>query len=1492
MNGQMNRRHFIASLLLVLLSTALLGQNLREFQVDTATYVEELKAFTGVSLESTELPDFERFLLLYDSLPYDKRMEIIEISNLMLQRRCRPRPHFIAFQQNLNEFFVRDKSSHGYADWMAGFRNLLISEQALTRTIAQWLRLSLSLMKENIFYETASVTWKMAEPNFRFFTDEQMIITFDQVTVACYSGPDFIQIKDASGFINPITMEWSGITGKVSWERVGMPETEIYATLRDYKIDLKKPGYTADSVVLYYPALFDRAVMGRLEDKVTLVKSINTAEYPKFDSYQQSFQINDYVPGINYRGGLSVEGAKLVGSGSKDDLATLDIYSNDTLRLRAQSLRFGMDDRQIRSLQTRISLYFGQDSIFHPDLSFTYLLENEELRLNKNEDFTSKGPYANSYHGVDMNFDELSWTRGDTLFKMQAQQGTSVSRATFESNTFFNFDFYMSLQGMDYVHPLGQLATYSRVVHSRVFYSLPYADYVGHPEYQIKHQLMTLSKLGFLYYDDESGQINLRQKLFDYMDAARQKRDYDVIRFNSRPRGGINAELDINNKNLTIHGIPLIFLSDSQNVRLVPTNNSIVMKENRSFEFDGVVDAGLFRFRGRDFFFNYDSFKIDLMHIDSLQLSIRTGEVNDYGDPILTQIDNAMEQMTGVLWIDDPNNKSGLESYPRYPTFSSEGTAFIFFDDPKIQDGVYKRDQFFFELNAFTVDSLDNFQAQSISPSGTFFSAGILPPLEMDMTLREDNSLGFYMQTPEEGLDLYGGVATFYNDIEMSSRGLHAYGSVDYLSSTTWSDDILLHPDSLMAMSNRYLLREVMGMSNFPYVENTEADIRLYPLQDTMTMAKVEENFKIFNDSVWHSGDLVLTPMGLTGVGVVATDEARMESEEFTYETRAIYADSAGVKLRASVNEDFTFETNDISLYVDLDTRRGVFQARGETTKADMTYTMYETELDSMTWNMDQGTLMMAESEGLQSDSVQDIGIDSLESAASPVFTSTNPAQEALSFVSSEAVYDYREKQLTATRVPFIKVADAYIFPNAGNVKVGYQANMDTLRNAKVLANQKNRKHLIYEANISINGARDYGGNGFYSYRDDFGNEYPIRFKRIWVDSTRTSRSNGQIGEEDEFMMSPFFDFQGKVDLHADEDFLTFDGGVRLVHDCGIGRSWVRFTSAIDPANIRIPVGEQLLDTDLNKAFAGSLITRDSTHIYSTFLSSRRDYFDANLTQATGMLIHDPEANAYLIASEAKLADREVEGDFLQLLTSQCLVSSEGKVNLNLDYGQVKLKASGETSHDVDADRFEARLLMGMDFMFSEEALRVMGAEIDSLPSLEPVDLSDRHYQVGMRNLLGETMAGNLESQLSLAGGYTEIPPAWRHTIFFNDFPLEWNQDTRSFRYRGKVGIGNIGNIQVNKKVDAYVEFVERGSGDVFDIYLEVDRRTWYYLAYSPGGLQVLSSNQRFNDIVFNLKANDRRIKGKPGTPPYVYSLAAQRRMQLFIERFLEFDEF
>jgi hypothetical protein len=1482
-------RKTIIFLSFLFLVNQLNAQIIREFTRDTSQFVTELNTFTGTHLESSEIPDFQRFLHVFDSLSHELQFQIINVSNMMLARKCRPRPHFIKYQRIIMEFFTEGKTDHGYDEWLKGYMALLGRDDVSIAAIDQLLSLTLNLLDKNLIYSSNTISWKVSTPAFRFHFDEKLTVSFEDVIVACYFDRDFIQIKKASGFIDPIELKWFGNHGIVTWERAGMPETELNAVLGKFSIDLKTPGYVADSVKLFYPALFDGIALGRLEDKVTQIQNLQSVDFPKFQSYQSAYRIDNFVPGIHYKGGLTVEGANLIGSAVEGEAAELEIFADDTLRVRVRSERVSMNARFIRSSHSSITIYFGGDSIYHPDLELSFDVPNDMLRLNKSEDYKSQGPYSNSYQNIDMNFDELSWTRGEAVMKLQALQGTSVGRATFESNAFFDFGFFMDLQGMDIEHPLAQLYTYSNMLQGRTFALLNYADYIGYPVYQVRHLIMGLAKYGFVYFDDAGDLITVRQKTFDYISASMHQRDYDVIRFISRLEGSSNAQLDLYTGDLTILGVPVIYLSDSQNVRLIPTGNRIVMKGNRSFQFDGIVDAGLFQFSGKKFFFDYDEFKIGMEQIDSLRISIFTDEYNQYGEPILERIENAIEDMTGELLIDDPQNKSGLENFPQYPSFTSMGSSYIYFDDQNIQNGVYKREDFYFHLEPFIIDSLDNFLPEAIAPKGTFISAGILPPMEMEMTLREDNSLGFIMQTPEEGIDLYGGVGTFYNDIEMSSGGLRGYGTFNFLNSTSSSDLFLMHPDSMMARTRDFLIREQRLGNTYPSVENSMVDLKFFPEKPQLTASRVEEAFRVYNDSIFLSGDLALAPSGLSGSGTMAFPDARFKSDQFRFASGSMSADSSGVELSAASFDEAPFITNDVSIFVDLDQRYGEFRSRGDASRIEFPYNLYETRLDQMRWLMNEYQVVLSQEKVLPENTL-DTGIDSLR-VSGPTYVSKHPQQDSLHFIASEAKYDYKSRVLHTSGVPFIEVADAYIFPHEKRLDVGYNATMSILDNARVLANQKNRQYLIYDASIAINSANDYTGSGNYDYLDAFGNAYQIYFDRIWVDTSILTLATGDVAEDSPFMLSPYFDFQGEVQLMADAPLLTFDGGVRLVHSCTIGRSWLRFNAQLDPANIRIPIPEQIQNTAMNRIYAGTMITRDSTHIYSTFLSGRKDYFDTRITSAQGELIYDPERQEYIISTPEKLADQTWPGQYLGLETERCRVYSEGAINLNLDYGLVKMVSTGNATHNIEEGDFEVRLILGMDFPFSEDALEVMGEEIDRLPYLDPVDLFDPHYQLAMKDLLGRDMALDLERQLGLTGTYEEIPSAWDHTIFFSDLPLKWNQNSRSFRYKGMVGIGNIGDIQVNKKVEAFIELVERGSGDVFDIYLKADDRTWYYMAYNPGGLQVLSSNRVFNQIIFDLKEKDRRIRGRVGQAPYVYSLAARRRLDLFIDRFQEIGE-
>jgi hypothetical protein len=105
------------------------------------------------------------------------------------------------------------------------------------------------------------------------------------------------------------------------------------------------------------------------------------------------------------------------------------------------------------------------------------------------------------------------------------------------------------------------------------------------------------------------------------------------------------------------------------------------------------------------------------------------------------------------------------------------------------------------------------------------------------------------------------------------------------------------------------------------------------------------------------------------------------------------------------------------------------------------------------------------------------------------------------------------------------------------------------------------------------------------------------------------------------------------------------------------------------------------------------------------------------------------------------------------------------------------------------------------------------------------------------------------------------------------------------------VGIISVGGKMINKYVETYIEVTKRTSGDLLDIYFKIDGRTWYYFGYNPGSLQTVSTNRKFNQIVFDLKANSRKVNTRPGETGYIYSLAAELRPDLFLRRFIAAEE-
>lgn len=1456
------------------------------FSGEPTKYIEELSVFM------TNLPEqYEDVLKSFidawekDSLFDDtERQNIIKISQLLVARKARPYPHFYKLLVCMLAFEEYNRSPQNYTNWIDGFIDMLEKKKTKTLEFDNLLEVTIVLLRDNYLYQSSSTIWKASNPDYRIENRKELTVVFDKTDLICYSKRDSIHLFQTRGILYPVENTWKGETGLVTWERGGYSRNEVFAHLEEYQIDLTKSDYKAEDVTFTNKFYFDEPLKGILADKVKYNTDPEDATYPKFDSYTKKFVIHNLYENIDYEGGLSMQGAKLVGTGTLENNARLKIYRNDTLVLTASSIYFGFRADRISSQQTAINIKLRQDSIYHPNLSFTYRVKNRELTLLKTDNYSSQGPYFNSYHKLDMNFDQLSWRMDQDVMRFTAPRGTAIGNAYFESVNYFNYGKFMNMMMLDTEHPLYVLKKFASIYGSDEFPIQAYADYLRMPMHQVQHQMMRMAFGGFVFYDMNTETVTLKPRLYDYLAASINKIDYDVIGFESHVQAPLeNAIYNIHTNDLIINGIPEIQLSDSQNVWIYPKYSRIVLKNNRNFQFDGVVEAGLLTFFGNNFFFNYDSFKINLQNVDSLKIDYLSDRTDGYGFPIIEHVNSQLQSITGEVLIDDPDNKSGRESFPEYPIFKSKEHSYVFYERPDIQGGVYESDDFYFRVEPFGMDSLDNFNYRDLNFKGEFVSAGIFPSFEKELSLQPDNSLGFRKMTPDEGYPVYNGKGTYYNEMWLSNKGLRGDGKLEYLTSTTWSDDFIFYPDSMNTLSARYEIARKTTETQYPGVKSVNNYIHWMPYADVMHIQKSDTDFNMFNDSTFLSGTLNLSPTGLSGSGRMNLSNADMRSDEFTYRADDIQSDTADFFLKSLHAEGFTVLTENVSATINYQQRKGWIKSNEEYTLVEFPDNKYISYLDNFIWDMDKKELTM----GSATASTEVDYTDEDSEPEGPRYISVHHDQDSLSFVAPLASYNYEKNEINAMGVKFIQVADARIYPFEGEVTIERDAKMRTLEKAWIRTDTLTKYHTIHSATLNIAGKNYYSGFGNYDYIDENDEVHLIHFKEIKVDSGKHTVASGEIFEAANFLLSPAFLFQGRAFLRAPDSLLTFKGGVKIEHNCDqLLPSWLYFQTAIDPNNIYIPLPEQPVDINRSKIYTGMYMYYDSVHIYPAFLTGHKSYSDRTLITSNGFLYYDRVSQMFKIGSKEKINDFMLSENYLNLHREDCRLYGEGHIDLGENLGQVKLNAYGNVKHELITNATTLDIVLSVDFFLAEPMAQLMAYEIDSAQGLEPVDLNRMVWKKTLNALVGAEEAKKLTEELTLFGTIKQLPPELKHRFVFSDLKLKWNDATNSYQSVGKIGIASIDNVQINKMVDGYLELQIKRSGDIFDFYLEIDRRTFYYFGYTRGVMQTLSGNKEYVETIMNMKPRDRKMKVPRGETSYIYMISTARKKEIFYQKY------
>ncbi|MGB0863963.1 MAG: hypothetical protein ACPGXZ_13660, partial [Saprospiraceae bacterium] len=1452
--------------LLVLQSTSY-GQGLDSFSMDKTKFIKELEKFVTANKRKNIEATFEEFQVHFEGGRFtdSQYVKIHTLFDLMLDKKMRANPYFYQYLKVVNVMVEKGQYETHFDIWMdIVYEYIKNVKRSKLKNFNSYMLFFENFYKEKAIRYTKEkgLQWLYTSDEYEFkLKDNEIEVYFPKTDLIGKRKEDTIMINKSSGYYYPLKFLWNGDKGEVSWSRTGVTEN-VYASFEAYTVETKKNTYSVKKAFLHHPTYFDEPQEGSFTDKV-VVNSGKNGSYPRFKSFSSRILIKEIGENIRYIGGFEMEGRGLVGAGGELNQARLDFYKKDkTLALTAYSDKYIIRPGEyIASSKANVSVYLtAEDSIDHPSSNFRFDIEKRELKLERKGTGNTKTPFRNSFHQIDIIAENLIWgidsdsiSIGKNIIK---GLGSRKKLASFESKHYFNFQKYSSFQNISTTNPITIIKVLEAAKHSNEIDANELAKALN-PKYSVRTIIPLLQDLvesGFILYDKENELIIVNKKVLRYSDASRKMVDYDVINVISASKN-LNAKIDLTDNALDVNGVANVVLSDSQLVAFKPYLGELKIKKNRNIDFDGRLYAGFGVFQGKEFKFDYEEFKIHSNSIDSLVLRIPNPDPSYVPEnpkrPKLVSLGTRIENLKGTITIDYPENKSSRNrirdnkeankdvDYYKFPMVTSEEPCFVYYDGAKTQNGSYKRDSFFFEINPpFKFDSLDSFDPADLNFDGKLVSNNIFPDFEETLKLRGDLSLGFKTTTPEEGYPIYRKKGRFKGVVSMNNEGLLGEGNFTYLAASINSDDIVFLPNQLTATADSFNLEEFKGDKyQYPLIKGENVSVDWRPYQDSMYVETEEKPFMVFEPKFSLTGRVILTPGGLYGDGLLDWPDAVMDSDNLRFRARGVTADSTAMRIKTEGAESIAFSSANVKADVDFDTKIGKFESNSHSITTSLPANKYLTSMDEFVWDMEAKT------------------IDFKSKSGKATFLSTHKNQDSLSFEGEVAKYNLVTNLLQVDGVPFIQSADAFIYPKDNHIEIEKGAKMKTLEDAVILADTSNRYHTIKKAVVNVLGKKNYtASGGFYEYNvGDFNQE--IRFDKIEILKTKkgpkkgklTTFGRGTVQDTSYFLLDKKMFYQGKFQLQADRKELKFDGFAKINSPLVGDSSWFSIDNWVDRKNV-ILTYDQPRNLIGQKLYTGIFVKRDTGLIYQRVLTAPYSRRDRPIFTTKGIIkyIEDPTEglDEFHFGDSAKVIGNMVRGNRIVFNRLNGRMDFEGKFNLADKLPYVKVDAAGEGSMSHDGENIKLNMVIGIDMIIPDKLLNILIKDLET----NSFELADATYD---KSYVRKGISEFIKDDKKLQKVYKEIidydkiylPKGTNnYTFFFGNAPMEWNPDRYSLVSKKGITLTYIGDRAFHKRLNAYLEVRMSRSRDEINLYIESPSGDFYYFNYQNRVLSVVSS--------------------------------------------------
>ncbi len=1482
------------------------AQRLEKFSEDPTAFVKELQGYMTAGKNSqmeAVFKDFEKAVKSGIFSP-DEMERIRQTGDKMLNQRMTASPYFAGYLKSLPIVRNDELGESRFKNWHIILDSLLSNiENRKLKPYQDFLDFSYGFFSQNALrISSLGTNWLFNASRYDLvYADKRPLIKFDKLDLIANRGRDSILIKSTAGIFYPVEEVWEGKGGIVTWERNGLGK-EVYAELGEYSFEAKNSLYEVKEATLHYPLFFgNTSIQGAFSDKLISQNDATGGSYPRFESKEEVLDIKNIGKGVHFRGGFRLQGTTVYGFGSKKNRAILSLSNNrDQLVYRGMAVLFAIrQEERIVAEGVESVLYFDQDSIYHPSVNIRFDIPTRQLQLSRGKRGSDRNPFFSSLYQINIDAEKIDYlVDADSILIGKKSLGIAKSATPilFESLGYFHEGDLRRLQNIADSNPILLMNSAYEETGSRVMDAEFLAQKLN-PKFSVENitsLLYDLVSKGFINYDADEQKVELKDKIFHYTNASQKKVDYDNLKISSET-DETNAVIDLKQESAQINGVTSIELSALQRVGIRPFNEQITMKKNRDIDFDGRLFAGFSVAEGRDFHFDYDKFQVNMDSTRYFDLFLATGENDKEGKPLAFSIGSRLEHLNGVMLIDAPSNKSGREDIRIFPSLESKDKSYVYYDYKNTQGGAYTRDSFYFQLNPFSFNSLDNFTKDDIHFKGAMYSSDIFPVFEETLLVREDSSLGFFTKTPKEGFPNYSGKGNFLGSIDLSNRGFLGQGTLNYLGATMDSEDLVFKPRQLTGSAERFDLDEERKGLEVPQVRGFDVTIDWRPYQDSMYVTSKEAPFELYKEGR-HTlrGTLILTPGGLKGRGLFDWDKASMTSNLFSFGAHSAQADTTDLKIKAFNTEELALSTSNLNGRADFDDQKGVFKANAEFLTTVLPYNQYETSFNEFDWDMAEETVNFRAQEGK-------LGR----------FLSIHPDQDSLRFQGKSALYDLKTNLLKIGGVPYIVASDAFIYPETGDIEIQPGAVMTQLTNARIVADTVNQYHVINRATVDILGRKEYRASGFYEF--NIGDkQQEIEFAEILgtrvgagarSEKRSVTRATGEISERQDFYIDQKTKFLGTISLSAEKPNLGFKGFAQLQSETLPARHWFSTNFEGDKNDLAIaydkplnPEGEQL--------FTGLYLSKEMATLYPRVMMPLYLRKDRPIFPVTGIMKYDKKGDKFIFGDSLRMLGGAtvLKGNQLSYDNKTGKIEMDGVFTLGSGLKSVSVDAAGalKTSFGetvIDSvlgatamnSKIDMEVMLGAKLVIPDKLLDIMLTDFKS----STFDATPIVYAKDMpfyRKAISQMFPNNDDIRKAVDGislGSLTLPKKFNpYTFLFDKVPLIWDSDYQSFvSSKSKLGLTSVNGEMLNTNITAYIEVrMPTNEDDRFYIYLKSPSQLFYFFGYQQGILNVVSSNTRFMDELLGMKDKNRIFK-LPDGDTYEIQPVEPSTAQAFVNR-------